>query len=68
MLTAKEVAEKLRVTTPTVYEWCRTGKMPCYKIGRLTLISEEGLARFLSNNEFVQKKKRGRPKKLEKVT
>lgn len=51
MLTAKEVAERLRVRRATVYDWCRKGILPSYKIGRLTLISEDALEKFLSENE-----------------
>lgn len=51
MLTPKEVAERLRVKVHTVYDWCRAGKMPHYKIGNKIRISEECLQQFLSDRE-----------------
>lgn len=51
IFTCEEVAERLRVKTTTVYDWCRKGKISHYSLGRLYLISEEGLEEFLSNHE-----------------
>ncbi len=62
MLTVKEVSEIKGIGISTVNLYCRTGKFPNAKkeesrIGDFWLIPETDLA-------LVQKKERGRPKKL----
>ena len=35
LLSAEEAAERLGVDRATVWRWCREGRIPCLKIGRL---------------------------------
>jgi len=35
VMTVEEVAEYLRVTSSSIYEWAKAGKMPAAKVGRL---------------------------------
>jgi excisionase family DNA binding protein len=35
LLSAEDVAEYLGVGSVTVYRWCREGRLPCLKIGKL---------------------------------
>ena len=35
VMTVEEVAEYLRVTPSSIYEWAKAGKMPAAKVGRL---------------------------------
>lgn len=46
LYTCKEVAERYRVMTYTVWEWIRTGKLSAVKIGRVYRIKEEALVKF----------------------
>lgn len=46
--TPDEVANELRVTRRTVYEWLRTGQLHGRRAGRGWRITEEDLLRFLS--------------------
>lgn len=46
-LTIDEVAEKLKVSRRTVYEWVRAGKLEAVKVGSLWRISEQALQDFL---------------------
>ena len=41
LLTAKELAAKLRVEPETVYRMCKAGKWPHTKIGRLYRFTED---------------------------
>ena len=50
-LTPDEVADRLKVKTKTVREWCRTGKLLAYKAGDLWRISETDLNRFMRRDE-----------------
>ena len=47
MYTIKEIAEKYKVTTTTVYRWIHTGKLQSIKLGDVVRVTDEQL------NEFV---------------
>ena len=47
LLTVKEVAEYLRVTTTTVRRWCAAGKLPAFQIGHQWRIDGEELERMI---------------------
>lgn len=46
-LTPEQVAQKLQVTTTTVYRMCRRGEIPAVKIGKSWRISSKKLATLL---------------------
>ncbi len=47
LLSADEAAERLGVDRATVWRWCREGRIPCLKIGRLWRVSRESLEALL---------------------
>jgi len=51
LLSVEEVAEYLGVVPMTVYRWCREGRLPCLKIGRVWRIRREALEDFLKKSE-----------------
>lgn len=51
VLSAGEVAEYLGVGPVTVYRWCRDGRLPCVKIGKVWRIRRAALQDFLLRNE-----------------
>lgn len=51
MLTVKEVARLLRMPVKTVFEHCRTGKIPCVKIGRTVRVPKKLLLEKLGLKE-----------------
>jgi excisionase family DNA binding protein len=46
-LTVRGVAERLRVSTATVYALCRSGELQHHRISHAIRISEGGLAEYL---------------------
>lgn len=42
-LTVDEVANLMRVSNKTVYDWCSRGYLPCIKFGRLVRIDKDDL-------------------------
>jgi excisionase family DNA binding protein len=46
-LSVEGVAEYFGVTTTTVYRWCKEGRIPCLKIGKLWRMRREELVDFL---------------------
>ena len=54
LLTPEEVADILRVTRRTVYEWLRTGRLRGLKAGPFWRIRPEDLARFLAGEQDAQ--------------
>ena len=54
-LTAKEVADILKLNILTVYEYIRKGMLVAVKFGRNYRIEEKNLDRFIKEHE-VQKK------------
>jgi excisionase family DNA binding protein len=57
MITVEEAAARLHVSMSTVYELCRTGKLPCYRIGvhgkGKVLIKPEDLDEFLQTSRVA---------------
>ena len=51
LLSVEEVAEYLGVVPMTVYRWCREGRLPCMKLGRVWRIRREALEDFLKSAE-----------------
>lgn len=47
VLTVEQAAQQLQVSTKTVYEWLRSGKLPGRKIGKMWRMSEEALVELL---------------------
>jgi excisionase family DNA binding protein len=50
LLTPSQIAERLRTTERTLYNWLRSGHLSGMKVGRLWRIPEENLAAFLQSN------------------
>jgi len=42
-LTVDDVANIMRVSNKTVYDWCSKGYIPCVKFGRLVRIDKDDL-------------------------
>ena len=51
MLTPEEVADRLRVTVPTVYVWLRAGRLAGIKIGRLWRIRPAAVEALLNERD-----------------
>jgi excisionase family DNA binding protein len=55
MITVEEAAASLHVSASTVYELCKTGRLPCYRIGvhgrGKVLIKPEDLEAFLQSSK-----------------
>ena len=51
--TPKEISEKLKVDTRTVYRWIREGLLNAVKIGHSVRISESELNRLLSGKADI---------------
>jgi excisionase family DNA binding protein len=51
LLTAEETAQYLGVRVITVYEWCRQGRLPCLKLGKVWRIRRSALDEFLERSE-----------------
>lgn len=50
-LTAKEVANTLKLNILTIYEYIRTGKLKAIKFGRTYRIEEKNLDKFINEHE-----------------
>ncbi|OUM99335.1 MAG: hypothetical protein BAA04_09740 [Firmicutes bacterium ZCTH02-B6] len=48
VLTPEEVASVLQCARTTVYDLCRTGRIPSVKVGRLVRIPRERFVRWLN--------------------
>ena len=51
LLSVEEVAEYLNVSAVTVYRWCKEGRLPCIRIGKLWRVRREALEDFLQHSE-----------------
>jgi excisionase family DNA binding protein len=51
LLSVEEVAEYLGVVPMTIYRWCREGRLPCLKIGKVWRIRRGTLEDFLKSAE-----------------
>ena len=52
LLTAQEVATKLKVKINTVYRWINTGKLPAVRAGELWRVYETELEAFLGGHKI----------------
>ena len=57
LLTAKEVANTLKLNILTIYEYIRTGKLKAIKFGRTYRIEEEYLDRFIKEHQVHVEKR-----------
>ena len=57
LLTPDEVGARLKITTQTVKDWLREGKIKGFKMGRLWRIKEEDLEAFIAETQAQQGKK-----------
>ncbi|MCF8012670.1 MAG: helix-turn-helix domain-containing protein [Clostridiales bacterium] len=48
--TVKEVANRLRVSVPTVYQWVETGKLGAIKVKGVVRITEEDVDEFIKKH------------------
>jgi putative molybdopterin biosynthesis protein len=53
LYTVREVAEKLRVKSATVYSWIKKGKLAAIRVGRLLRITEEQIDSFVRSSLAV---------------
>ena len=51
LLGTEEPAERLGVDRVTVWRWCKEGRIPCLKIGRLWRVRGESLESLLKEAE-----------------
>jgi excisionase family DNA binding protein len=42
-LTVEEVANLMKISNKTIYNWCSKGYLPCVKFGRLVRINKDAL-------------------------
>ncbi len=54
LLEVEEVATYLGVGNVTVHRWCRDGRLPCFKVGRLWRIRRQVLEEFMERGERPQ--------------
>lgn len=47
LLTARDVAERLNLSTETILEWIRRGELPAFRLGRAIRIREDDLDAWL---------------------
>jgi excisionase family DNA binding protein len=51
LLGASDVARLVGVKETTVWRWCREGRLPCLKVGKLWRVRQGALEAFLKDNE-----------------
>ena len=51
LLTAREVAEILRININSVYIWARAGRLPRVKVGDNVRFKEEDIERFINREK-----------------
>lgn len=49
-MTTKEVCDLLRITEPTLNDWCKQGKLSKIKLNRRVLFSRNEVDRFLKES------------------
>lgn len=54
LLTVEEVAHRLSVGPVTIYRWCREGRLPGLKLGKVWRVRQGALDEFLRRNERGQ--------------
>jgi excisionase family DNA binding protein len=58
VFTLDEVADILKVTKRTLYNYVKAGKLPAVKIGKYWRVSEESLQAFISTGTPILKENR----------
>ena len=58
-LTRKDVAQRLKITLPTLHEWCKVGILKPYKIGARVLFKEVEVIETLEKVPSFKHKKGG---------
>src|ERR687898_1088672 len=51
LLSADDVAQYLELEPVTIYRWCRDGRLPCMKLGKVWRIRRAALDAFLRQAE-----------------
>jgi excisionase family DNA binding protein len=51
LLSADDVAQYLKLEPVTIYRWCRDGRLPCMKLGKVWRIRHSALDAFLRQAE-----------------
>src|SRR5919107_2457385 len=51
LLSADDVAQYLELEPVTIYRWCRDGRLPCMKLGKVWRIRRGALEAFLRQAE-----------------
>lgn len=51
LLTARDLAERLRITTDTVYRMARQGRIPAVRVGRTWRFRETAIEGWLGSHE-----------------
>lgn len=54
MLTAAEVADRLRVHPHTVRRWCREGRLRCFRAGHTVRIPADALTEALRTGHLTE--------------
>jgi len=57
LLSPKELAQILRISVPTAYQWARRGILPYYKLEGVVRFSRDDVLDFLQNRRKVGQKK-----------
>ena len=63
--TLDEVADILKVTKRTLYNYVKAGKLPAVKMGKYWRVSEESLQAFISTGAPIIEENRRKPKEEE---
>ena len=63
--TLDEVADILKVTKRTLYNYVKAGKLPAVKMGKYWIVSEESLQAFISTGAPIIEENRRKPKEEE---
>ncbi len=58
MLTVKQVAQKLSISSSLAYRMVRTGEIPSYRIANCRRIKEEDLAAYIERSKVVEAEQR----------
>ena len=53
ILTVKEVAQRLRVSSKRVYELCADGDLPAFKVGRSLRVAVKALGKYTQSAKSV---------------
>jgi excisionase family DNA binding protein len=57
ILHTREIAKFFGVAPKTVWEWCQTGKLPAFKIGKEWNVRQSDLAKMITQKVRAEKPK-----------